>query len=176
MKRRGSLRTRSIIQAHTKPNHSSPADTAYQHALANQNNEGSSACAIVRCPRSDMTDPSMPLQCATQWDALSHIYFDGKMYNDRGPEQVTSNGARSNAITVLKDKIVSRGVLLDIPRPPGSERQLQHALPFAIEDQVVAPIETQHVAWAVADNPSRQRVAVVARSTLEAWLAPLRAA
>ncbi len=59
---------------------------------------------------------SMPLQCATQWDALSHIYFDGKMYNDRGPEQVTSSGARANAITALKDKIVTRGVLLDIPR------------------------------------------------------------
>lgn len=58
---------------------------------------------------------SMPLQCATQWDALSHIYFDGKMYNDRGPAEVTSNGARSNAITALKNRIVSRGVLLDIP-------------------------------------------------------------
>jgi kynurenine formamidase len=62
---------------------------------------------------------SMPLQCATQWDALAHIYFDGKMYNDRGPAEVTSNGARSNAITALKNKIVSRGVLLDIPRLKG---------------------------------------------------------
>lgn len=59
---------------------------------------------------------TMPLQCATQWDALSHIYFDGRMYNDRGPEEVTSSGARSNAITALKDKIVSRGILLDVPR------------------------------------------------------------
>ena len=59
---------------------------------------------------------TMPLQCATQWDALSHIYFDGKMYNDRGPEMVNSNGARANSIDKLKDKIVSRGVLLDIPR------------------------------------------------------------
>jgi len=62
---------------------------------------------------------SMPLQCATQWDALSHIYFDGKMYNDRGPELVTSSGARANAITALKDKIVTRGVLLDLPRLKG---------------------------------------------------------
>jgi hypothetical protein len=64
---------------------------------------------------------TMPLQCATQWDALSHIYFDGKMYNDRGPEQVTSNGARANAITALKDKIVTRGVLLDVGRALGPE-------------------------------------------------------
>lgn len=59
---------------------------------------------------------TMPLQCATQWDALSHIYFDGKMYNDHGPEWVNSNGARVNSIDKLKAKVVSRGVLLDIPR------------------------------------------------------------
>jgi kynurenine formamidase len=59
---------------------------------------------------------TMPLQCATQWDALAHIYFDGKMYNDRGPEVVTSSGARANSIDKIRDKVVSRGVLLDIPR------------------------------------------------------------
>ncbi len=64
---------------------------------------------------------TMPLQCATQWDALSHIYFDGKMYNDRGPELVNSAGARANSIDKLKDKIVSRGVLLDIPRFRGKQ-------------------------------------------------------
>jgi kynurenine formamidase len=62
---------------------------------------------------------TMPLQCATQWDALSHIYFDGKMYNDRGPELVTSSGARANSIDKAKAKIVSRGVLLDMPRYKG---------------------------------------------------------
>jgi kynurenine formamidase len=62
---------------------------------------------------------SMPLQCATQWDALAHIYFDGKMYNDRGPELVTSSGARANSIDKMKAKIVSRGVLLDLPRHKG---------------------------------------------------------
>jgi kynurenine formamidase len=64
---------------------------------------------------------TMPLQCATQWDALSHIYFDGKMYNDRGPEWVNSSGARANSIDKLKSKVVSRGVLLDIPRYRGKD-------------------------------------------------------
>jgi kynurenine formamidase len=59
---------------------------------------------------------TMPLQCATQWDALAHIYFDGKMYNGHGPEMVTSSGARANSIDKARDKIVSRGVLLDIAR------------------------------------------------------------
>lgn len=61
----------------------------------------------------------MPLQCATQWDALAHIFHDGKMYNGYGPEQVSSQGAKRNAITNLNDRAVGRGVLLDIARLKG---------------------------------------------------------
>jgi kynurenine formamidase len=59
---------------------------------------------------------TMPLQCATQWDSLAHIFFEGKMYNNRGPELVTSMGAQKNSVTNYRDKIVSRAVLLDLPR------------------------------------------------------------
>jgi kynurenine formamidase len=54
------------------------------------------------------------LQCATQWDALAHIYHEGQMYNGYGTEAVNSQGANKNSITMVKDKMVSRGVLLDI--------------------------------------------------------------
>jgi kynurenine formamidase len=54
------------------------------------------------------------LQCATQWDALAHIYHEGQMYNGYGTEAVNSQGANKNSITQVKDKMVSRGVLLDI--------------------------------------------------------------
>lgn len=59
------------------------------------------------------------LQSSTQWDALSHIYHDGKMYNGYGTEQVHSGGALKNSITNIKDKAVGRGVLLDIARYKG---------------------------------------------------------
>jgi kynurenine formamidase len=59
---------------------------------------------------------SMPLQCGTQWDALSHVFYDGKMYNDRDVRLVTSRGARANSIDRIKDGVVGRGVLLDLPR------------------------------------------------------------
>ncbi|MFQ5880552.1 MAG: cyclase family protein [Dehalococcoidia bacterium] len=62
---------------------------------------------------------ALPLQCATQWDSLAHVFFEGKMWNDRGPELVTSFGAQKNSVSNLKDKIVSRGVLLDIARYKG---------------------------------------------------------
>jgi len=59
---------------------------------------------------------SMPLQCGTQWDALAHVFYDGKMYNGRDVSLVTSNGARANAIEHIRDGVVGRGVLLDLPR------------------------------------------------------------
>jgi kynurenine formamidase len=59
---------------------------------------------------------TMPLQCATQWDALAHVFYDGKMYNGRDVSLVTSRGARANSIDRIKDGVVGRGVLLDLPR------------------------------------------------------------
>ena len=62
---------------------------------------------------------TMPLQCGTQWDALSHVFYDGKMYNDRDISLVTSRGARKNGIEAVKNGVVGRGVLLDLPRHRG---------------------------------------------------------
>lgn len=59
----------------------------------------------------------MPLQSGTQWDALSHVGYDGKLYNGHSAEQVgTRAGARRLAVDAFTDKIAGRGVLLDIAR------------------------------------------------------------
>ncbi|AGE71761.1 cyclase family protein [Sulfolobus acidocaldarius] len=63
----------------------------------------------------------MPLQCATQWDALSHIFFEGKMWNGYDASLVNSSGALKNDIAKVKDKVVGRGVLLDFPSFKGVE-------------------------------------------------------
>jgi kynurenine formamidase len=57
----------------------------------------------------------------THLDALCHIFYKGRMYNDRPGTLVTSRGAAANSIESGKDGIVSRGVLLDIPRATGKE-------------------------------------------------------
>jgi kynurenine formamidase len=62
---------------------------------------------------------TMPLQCATQWDAFAHIFFDGTTYNGAGPDSVSSAGAARNSITAVSDRCVGRGVLLDVPRFKG---------------------------------------------------------
>jgi kynurenine formamidase len=54
-------------------------------------------------------------------DALCHFFWDGKTYNGRPIGMVTSTGARANAITIGQDGIVSRGVLLDVPRRYGKD-------------------------------------------------------
>ena len=74
-------------------------------------------------PNIQYTDDAvtMPLQCATQWDALAHILYRGKMYNGYEAHHVNSTGAKKNGMENAKDKIVSRGILLDIPRYKGKQ-------------------------------------------------------
>jgi kynurenine formamidase len=58
----------------------------------------------------------------THVDALSHVFRDGKMYNGRSASLVsTAEGATSNAVTVWRDGLVGRGVLLDVAAARGVE-------------------------------------------------------
>ena len=52
-------------------------------------------------------------------DALCHISFDGTLYNGVSPGVVTSQGASELSIEDVRNGIVGRGVLLDIPRLRG---------------------------------------------------------
>ncbi len=64
---------------------------------------------------------TMYLQTGTQWDGLSHIFRHGKMWNGYDARLVNSSGAARNGIEKMKDKVVTRGVLLDIARLKGVE-------------------------------------------------------
>ena len=58
----------------------------------------------------------------THLDALSHIFWDSKMYNDLPSELVSSSfGATAHAVTNVREGIITRGVLLDVPRHRGVE-------------------------------------------------------
>lgn len=54
-------------------------------------------------------------------DALCHVVWRGQLYNGRPASAVLSTGATANAITIGEGGIVTRGVLLDIPRLRGVE-------------------------------------------------------
>ena len=51
----------------------------------------------------------------THIDALCHVAFDGFLYNGRPADSVTHEGATADDIGALKDGLVGRGVLLDVP-------------------------------------------------------------
>ncbi len=55
----------------------------------------------------------------THIDALCHVAYRGKLYNGKPAGAVTAQGAAVEAIDVLTDGLVGRGVLLDIPRLRG---------------------------------------------------------
>jgi kynurenine formamidase len=66
----------------------------------------------------------MPLQSATQWDALAHVHYDGQIYNGHAAHDVLSEkGAAKMGINHLAAPgIASRGILLDIARLKGVDR------------------------------------------------------
>ena len=77
----------------------------------------------------------MPLQAATQWDALSHVYYEDQLYNGFPAGSVTSQGAYRCGIDKVDSKgIVSRGVLLDVVRHRGANSYLEHGDPITPQE------------------------------------------
>jgi kynurenine formamidase len=73
----------------------------------------------------------MPLQAATQWDALSHVYYEDLLYNGFPADSVTSLGALYCGIDKVDSKgITSRGVLLDLVRHRGVQTFLKLGSPI----------------------------------------------
>jgi kynurenine formamidase len=52
-------------------------------------------------------------------DALCHVSYDGSLYNGRPADSVSVSGAAVETVESLKDGLVGRGVLLDVPRTRG---------------------------------------------------------
>jgi kynurenine formamidase len=62
---------------------------------------------------------AMSVHAATHWDALSHVFHRGLMYNGRSCAEVTSAGAGANDIVGFSGRLVTRGVLVDVARLHG---------------------------------------------------------
>jgi kynurenine formamidase len=73
----------------------------------------------------------------THLDALSHLIYDGKIYNGFPGDSINSWGATKNDVMPFKDGIVTRGVLVDIPALKG--------VPFMGDDEPVYPEDLE--AW-----------------------------
>lgn len=53
-------------------------------------------------------------QAGTHVDALAHIFWRGRMYNGHSAAEVDAEGAHRCAVSVLADRMVMRGVLVDV--------------------------------------------------------------
>ena len=55
---------------------------------------------------------------STHIDGFGHRFFDGKMWNGYAMEDLVTmeDGAKKNAVLTMKDGIITRGVLYDIPK------------------------------------------------------------
>ena len=58
----------------------------------------------------------MPLQSGTQWDGLGHVFYENNMWNGYDCREVTSAGANKCGIEKTKNRMVGRGVFLDVAR------------------------------------------------------------
>lgn len=64
---------------------------------------------------------NMPVQAATHWDSLGHVFYKDKMYNGHEARNVDSKGVHQLGIEHTRDRMVGRGVLLDVARFKGVE-------------------------------------------------------
>jgi kynurenine formamidase len=52
-------------------------------------------------------------------DAFCHVAYEGRIYGGEPSESVTSDGATAGTIEIVRNGLVGRGVLLDVPRLRG---------------------------------------------------------
>jgi general secretion pathway protein L len=105
---------------------------------------------------------------ATEWLAQGR---DGAVL--QGPVSGLPQVAADEVVLLLPAEDV---LLLAAPRIGRSRAQTAQALPFAIEEQLAAPVEAQHVAFDDRGSGDSVAVAVIARQRLDAALAALQAA
>ena len=80
-------------------------------------------------------------QASTHLDALCHVWDRNGMWNGRNPDEViTFNGAAWGSVEHWKDGIITRGVLLDVPKHRGA--------PFVTMEEPIHGWELEEIAAA----------------------------
>ena len=99
-----------LIDTKTAPDNSNP----FQHTMQN-----TGANPLVGSYSMDTFSVLYHGYGHTHMDALCHMFYQGKMYNGFSQNEVTKTGAQKLAIQNFQDGIVSRAILMDIPRLKG---------------------------------------------------------
>lgn len=79
----------------------------------------------------------------------------------------TAHDAITEAVLVVPgESVTCRNVVL----PKGSKRHLQQALPFLLEEELAAPVETLHIAHGTPDSNNRALVLVIDKTLMAGWV------
>jgi kynurenine formamidase len=68
-------------------------------------------------------------------DALSHFLVAGQMYNGVGRDQLTPEGAKRLGVEAMQSGIVTRGVIIDVPKLRG--------VPYLVNGDAVTPADLE---------------------------------
>jgi kynurenine formamidase len=75
----------------------------------------------------------MPLQAASQYDALAHVHYDEALYNGFPASSLSSAGAERGSIDKVGANVAGRGVLRDVARLHGVD-WLEHGYAIMPKD------------------------------------------
>jgi len=99
-----------LIDTKTAPDNGNP----FQHTMQN-----TGANPLARSFSMDTFSVLYHGYGHTHMDALCHMFYQGKMYNGFSQNEVTKAGAQKLGVQNFQDGIVSRAILMDIPRLKG---------------------------------------------------------
>ncbi len=85
----------------------------FEHTMLANGREGNGPWAV------DNYSVSYHGLAHTHMDSLCHLFYEGKMYNGFGRDEVGPTGAEKLSIDNVQTGILSRGVLVDVPRLRG---------------------------------------------------------
>ena len=95
----------------TRPGIDNPAPADHHMTMMGDEDIGSGTLRFAKdYVGADYHNPSH-----THIDAFCHVAFDGTLYNGRPTASLTREGATADDIGALKQGLVGRGVLLDVP-------------------------------------------------------------
>jgi kynurenine formamidase len=104
--------------------------------------------AADRDPALDRSDP-----IETGWTALTHVVHDGRSYNDRARDDTPNSIARA------RDRVVGRGILLDLPR--------YTRLPWLEDGTRITPNDLDHCAESFGVSIERGDIALIRTGQLK---------
>lgn len=104
------------LAVETSPENPRPA---HHHMLVAGDVAGASSMRTGMGGTGDYIGVAFHGMATSHIDALCHIVVEGRLFNGFDAAEVRSTGAMKDSIEVARDGIVSRGVLLDLPRLRG---------------------------------------------------------